>query len=291
MSFTPNVSVRRHQISPAGKFPLIYEEYLPLAGKVRADVLLVHGLASSSQQFVDDALHFAERGYRVLVPDLRGHGASGVPDGRLTPAQFAISVMAQDLIDLLDHADAQNLHWVGNSLGGILALHLLGTHHSQRLKSLTLFGTCFSMDLPAHALRALRAAFLPGNTVTGWITARATTASTVGRKAIEAAIRQFNVAAGAAIAANVRSYDFIANARAYDRPMLVLRGGKDHAVNLRLRRDLDTITALPNVQRIDLPFGGHCANFDMPEAFRAALLAHWERADTPPVSLAPSEVL
>ncbi|WP_189426668.1 alpha/beta fold hydrolase [Devosia pacifica] len=272
----PQVNVRHHQLPASAGFALAYTEYCASEGSAQASVFLVHGLASCGLQFSGDAEYLAARGYRVLVPDLRGHGASEVPDAVTLP-QFEIGTMAQDLIDILDHAHAQKVHWVGNSLGGILALHLLGTQHRQRLSSLALFGTCFSMSLAKPAGHLFRAAFLPGQAITAWITARLTTKSAEGRKAIENAMSRFNVAAGAAIVANVRSYDFVANALAFEQPILILRGGKDHAVNLRLRHDIGRFDSHENVQCIDFPLGGHCLNLDMPDAFRTALKDHLER--------------
>lgn len=235
--------------------------------------------ASSGLQFHQEALYFAGRGHRVVVPDLRGHGASGVPTGPIRVADFSISTMAQDIIAMLDHAHADEVHWIGNSLGGILALHLLGTPQRDRLQSLALFGTCLSMDLPAQVNHALHLSFLPGAWVIAWLTARTTTRSPLGRQSIEKSIRQFNVGAGAAIVSNVRNYDFVANVRGYERPLLVLWGGKDHAVNLRLRRDIGKFADRPNFRRIDLPMGGHCANFDVPDAFCTALEEHWRLAE------------
>ena len=272
------IPLLRHQFDTGSGVRIAYAEYRPM-GPARADIVLVHGLASSGLQFHQDALHFAEQGFRILVPDLRGHGISGVPAGPIDTAGFAIPPMAADMIAMLDHARATDVHWVGNSLGGILALWLLGTPEAARLRSLALFGTCFSLDLPARTKLALRLAFLPGAKTTAWLTARTTTANPVGREAIAAAIKQFDIDAGAAIVDNVRNYDFVANARAYNRPLLVLYGGRDHAVNLGLRGDIGKFADRPNFTRIDLPQGGHCANFDMPDTFRAALEAHWARAD------------
>lgn len=272
------ITVQPHRLAGSAGVALSYLEYLPERIS-RPDVMLVHGLASSGGQFDAEARHFAGLGHRVLVPDLRGHGVSGIPQGRINTADFAIPVMAQDLVDILVHASAGPVHWVGNSLGGILALSLLGTPDSRKLASLALFGTCFSMNLPRQVSSVLRLSFLPGAPVTGWLTARTTTGNAAGRKAIEKAIRQFDVAAGAAIAANVRNYDFVGNAMSFEGPLLVMRGGRDHAVNLRLRRDIDKFTHLPNFKRIDLPQGGHCANFDMPTEFRTALAEHWVRAE------------
>lgn len=274
MSNSGDVIVRQHIISSASGVALAYAEYLPRGSK-KADILLVHGLASSGVQFHREALRFAGQGFRVLVPDLRGHGQSGVPQGPITRADFSIAAMAGDLIDILDHARASYVHWAGNSLGGILALWLLGTPHAERLHSLALFGTCFSMSLPAQAGLALRAAFLPGKAVTARLTALATTASAVGRQAIETAIGQFNVGAGAAIAANVRQYDFHANVSTFQRPLLVLWGGLDRAVNLRLRGDMAKLADHQSVRRVDLPSAGHCANFDMHDLFCVSLVAHW----------------
>lgn len=269
-----DVIVRQHIVSSTSGLALAYAEYLP-RGSSSFDILLVHGLASSGAQFHLEALRFAGRGFRVLVPDLRGHGRSGVPQGPITEADFAIAVMAGDLIEILDHARASQVHWVGNSLGGILALWLLGTRHNGRLRSLALFGTCISMNLPAQIGLALRAAFLPGRAITARLTALATTRSGVGRQAIETAIGQFNIRAGAAIAANVRQYDFHANARSFQRPLLVLWGGLDRAVNLRLRGDMAKLVDHPNVRRIDLLSAGHCANFDTHDLFCTSLLGHW----------------
>jgi len=268
---------RQHRLSSTTDVPLTYAEYRP-PGIARGDVLMVHGLASSGRQFHHDALQFAGEGYRVLVPDLRGHGGSGVPSGVIRREDFTIPVMAADLVDILDHAQVDRVHWVGNSLGGILALWLLGTPHAARLRSLALFGSCFSMRLPAQVGQVLRLAFLPGARVTGWLTARISTGNPVGREVIAQAIRELNVNAGAAIAANVRSYDFVANAQAFPGPMLVLRGGRDHAVNLGLRRDIGKFAGQAGFRRVELPRGGHCANFDMPEQFRQALREHWSPA-------------
>jgi len=258
----------------ASIFYRVYESGAPRRGTV----ILVHGLASSGGQFDEEAKRFALKGYRVLVPDLRGHGQTGAPRQPIRVSDYSIPVLAADMLAVLEHAGAENVHWVGNSLGGILALSLLGTPARTRIESLALFGTCFALDLPAAVSPVFKLAFLPGLATTAWLTARSTTGNSLGQRAIVAAIRQLDVDAAAAIASHVRRYDFRANALGYERPLLLLRGGKDRAVNLGLRRDLDTFAARPNFTGVDLPRGGHCANFDMHEEFCAALEAHWARA-------------
>ncbi|MCS6762588.1 MAG: alpha/beta hydrolase [Candidatus Devosia symbiotica] len=53
---------------------LRYRDAGPLAGPT---IVLCHGLAAGGNQFEVNAAHFATLGYRVLVPDLRGHSCSG----------------------------------------------------------------------------------------------------------------------------------------------------------------------------------------------------------------------
>jgi 3-oxoadipate enol-lactonase len=280
-----DVIVRRHLVRSVGGVALAYAEYLPSLPST-ADILLVHGLASSGLQFEREAQRFAREGYRVLVPDLRGHGHSGVPDGRIQDTDFTIGTMAGDLITILDHAGVSAVHWVGNSLGGILALWLLGTPQAIRVRSLAVFGTCFSMNLPPQVGLLLRAAFLPGRATTAYLTALTTTSNPVGRDAIKTAVKQLNLGAGAAIASHIRRYDFIQNARLFQRPLLVLWGGLDRAVNLRLRGDIEKLQDHRYLRRVDLPSGGHCANFDMHDLFCTVLVEHWSRTDENKSSLA-----
>ncbi|WP_328492304.1 alpha/beta hydrolase [Streptomyces sp. NBC_00414] len=71
--------------------------------------LLVHGIMSDSRTWRRVGPALAERGYRVIAVDLRGHGASS--RGEYGPALFA-----RDLVDTLpERADVA----IGHSLGGL----------------------------------------------------------------------------------------------------------------------------------------------------------------------------
>src|SRR4051794_31633674 len=100
---------------------LVYDDLGPPDGEA---VVLAHGLSSSAEQHIADGHFFAERGYRVLIPDTRGHGRSGRPE-RLTAGGFTVERLTADIVQLLDQAAVGSVHWVGNSLGGILGLALM----------------------------------------------------------------------------------------------------------------------------------------------------------------------
>ncbi|WP_445144858.1 alpha/beta fold hydrolase [Dyella sp. Tek66A03] len=81
-------------------------------------VVLIHAFASQSTSWAEVAGALARRGFRVIAPDLRGHGRSAWADS------YALEDFEQDLIDLLDALQLQRTSLVGHSLGGHLALRL-----------------------------------------------------------------------------------------------------------------------------------------------------------------------
>ena len=260
-----------HHFSAPDGLPLAYRAFGPEGGET---VVLCHGLAAGGSQFTADAAYFAALGFRVLVPDLRGHGQSVVPHGQPT-SSFGIAALADDMSAMLDHAGASRVHWVGNSLGGIVALDLVG-RMPERLASLTLFGTAFALNLPAAVAPVFPLLYATlGRNLLSRITAFNTTRHKPARPLISAMARAFDPRVGAAIASHVRRYDLLENALGYAGPLLVLVGGHDTAVNLALRPALRRIGHRANWTVLDLPDGGHCANLDDTDAWRAALTAFW----------------
>jgi 3-oxoadipate enol-lactonase len=236
-------------------------------------VLLCHGLGAGGAQFAADADWFAARGYRVLVPDLRGHGGSGMPPV-IAHEAFAPEMLRADLYDMLDHAGMVEVHWVGNSLGGILGLGA-AAERPERLASLALFGTALALNLPAAGWPFIALDYFPGRPLTAGLTAHNTTRNAAARPVIAAMLRRYQARAAAHIVDHIHYYDLQAAATGWRKPGLVLPGGRDHAVNRALLRQLDQLKSLPNWTIVDLPEGGHCANLDATEAWRAALVNFW----------------
>ena len=264
---------RRHYRGADGT-DLAYGEIGPSDGRT---VVLCHGLAAAGRQFDTDAAYFAALGYRVLVPDLRGHGQSGIP-APLGPQSFAISALADDMVAMLEHAGTGRVHWVGNSLGGIVALQLLGGQWS-RFASLALFGTAFSLNLPRMLGPLLPGVYRAlGRDRLASITAASTTRHKPARPLIANMVRRFDPQVGAAIADHVRRYDLHDNALAFAGPLLVLVGGRDHAVNLALRPSLRRHAGQAGWTVVELPEAGHCANLDASDNWRNTLLEFWSGA-------------
>jgi 3-oxoadipate enol-lactonase len=108
-------------------------------------VLLVHGFPLDHSMWEAQIDALAEN-YRVLVPDLRGLGRSGVTDGPVTMEQFA-----DDLAALLDSvAPGEPVVLGGLSMGGYIAL-AFAQKYAARLRGLVLCDTRAASDTPEFA--------------------------------------------------------------------------------------------------------------------------------------------
>lgn len=108
-------------------------------------LLLVHGFPLDHTMW-DAQLEVLSRRCRVIAPDLRGFGQSGVTEGSVTMEQFA-----DDLDALLDAlAVAEPIALCGLSMGGYIALAFWRKHRS-RLRGLVLCDTKASADTPEAA--------------------------------------------------------------------------------------------------------------------------------------------
>jgi pimeloyl-ACP methyl ester carboxylesterase len=82
-------------------------------------LVLLHGLADSHRTWRAVAPQLASR-FRVLMPDLPGHGLSGRPD-----APYTLDWYAHTLGAWLDAANVERAHVVGHSFGGGVAQWML----------------------------------------------------------------------------------------------------------------------------------------------------------------------
>jgi len=253
---------------------IAYGDFGPRSGE---PVVLCHGLCASGRQFQSDANYFAGLGYRVLVPDLRGHGHSGAPTG-LAAEGFTIPRLAIDMMAMLDDAKVETVNWVGNSLGGIVALSMVESAAS-RFRSLATFGTSYRLALPSFVPFAFPLIYkLFGRGIVSGVTARMTTDDVCGRTLVAQMLKDFDPHAGRAVAQNVRRYDLIDNALNYGGPILMIRGGRDRAVNAALGKTLRAMQGRDNFTRVDVKTAAHCANLDAPHEVRQTLVDFWRKA-------------
>ncbi|MGQ9407604.1 alpha/beta fold hydrolase [Mycolicibacterium gilvum] len=85
-------------------------------------LLLLHGMAGSSDTWRAVIPKLSKR-YRVIAPDLLGHGSSAKPRG-----DYSLGAFAAWLRDLLDELGISSVTVVGQSLGGGVAMQFVYQH-------------------------------------------------------------------------------------------------------------------------------------------------------------------
>ncbi|MFD8492656.1 alpha/beta fold hydrolase [Amycolatopsis sp. NPDC059657] len=90
-------------------------------GDADRPLLLFHGFTADGTQWTH-AAEIAAHGYRVILPDLRGHGASASPHD---PASYPPDVLADDGIALINWLGLEDYDLGGYSLGAQTVLRML----------------------------------------------------------------------------------------------------------------------------------------------------------------------
>lgn len=128
-----------------------YRRAFRMAGKGDA-VLLIHGIGASSETWCDIMPDLA-RTYRVVAPDLLGHGESEKPR-----ADYSLAAYANGMRDLLGVLGIERATLIGHSLGGAVAMQF-AYQFPERCERLVLVGTG---GIGRQVTPLLRAASLPG---------------------------------------------------------------------------------------------------------------------------------
>ena len=82
-------------------------------------ILFLHSFGHNKNLWFPQLTHFLERGFRVLAPDMPGHGGSS-----FDPARHGVDQMAQCYIELLVSLGTSKTIIAGISMGGYIALRM-----------------------------------------------------------------------------------------------------------------------------------------------------------------------
>ena len=94
-----------------------------------------HGWPLSADAWEDQMIFLADRGYRCIAHDRRGHGRSSQPwDGN------EMNTYADDLAELVEKLDLRDAIHVGHSTGGGEVARYIGRHGSKRVAKAVLIG-------------------------------------------------------------------------------------------------------------------------------------------------------
>ncbi|MGB0591765.1 MAG: alpha/beta fold hydrolase [Myxococcota bacterium] len=128
-----------------------------ILGEGDKDVLLIHGWMTSSVVYEGMATRMVEAGYRVILPDLRGVGASSE-----SQTDYSLATYTSDMVCLLTHLGVERCAIVGHSMGGQIA-QLLSLEAPEKVEAQVLLCPvpASGLPLPDDALGLFQSA--PGN--------------------------------------------------------------------------------------------------------------------------------
>lgn len=241
-------------------------------------VLLVHGFPLSRELWRPLIGPLREE-YRLIIPDLRGHGESA------TSPEMSMGRYAEDLAALLDHiGERRPVVLVGLSMGGYIAFEFC-RRHPERVRALVLANTRAQADTEEGARgrretadRALReGSDVVAEGMLGKLFAPAAAAALRERwRDIMAATPPEGVAAALrAMAERPDSFDTL---RRLDRPVLVVAGEEDAIIPVEDARRMQE--AARNAHLAVVPGAGHLTPVEQPERFVAALRGFLDTLDS-----------
>jgi pimeloyl-ACP methyl ester carboxylesterase len=107
-------------LSPAGLHRMAYVEWGdPHNPRV---LICAHGLTRMGRDFDRLGRALAEH-YRVVCPDVVGRGRS---DWLREPMHYSVPQYVADMVTLIARINAQSVHYVGTSMGGLIGISLAG---------------------------------------------------------------------------------------------------------------------------------------------------------------------
>ncbi|HEY1170252.1 MAG TPA: alpha/beta hydrolase [Verrucomicrobiae bacterium] len=103
------------------------------SGQSRGTILLLHGKNFNGAYWEETANALSAQGYRVIIPDQIGFGKSSKPNRY----QYSFHQLAQNTHSLLTNLNVSEVHILGHSMGGMLAIRM-ALLYPESTKSLTL---------------------------------------------------------------------------------------------------------------------------------------------------------
>ena len=235
-------------------------------------LLLIHSLGTEARVWQPQAEALAGR-YRVIRPDLRGHGLSGVTAGAGSMARFAA-----DMVAVLDALGMARAHVGGLSIGGMVA-QALAAQAPGRVASLMLCDTALAIPPAtlwrerAATVRAQGMASVEAAVVSRWVTPAAL--NTPDTEGLRAMLRRTPPEGYAAAAEAIAAADLSAGTARLRLPALVLVGAEDVATPPASAAAL--AAAIPGSALIEISGAAHIPTYEQGGAVTEAMRRFLDR--------------
>ena len=237
-------------------------------------LVLIHGFPLCRKMWRPQAEALAKAGCRVITPDLRGFGESG-----LTPVTANMDNYSDDIVALMDHLGIDKAVVGGMSMGGYVLLNLLERYPGRVAAPMFIVTKAGGDDEVGKARRtALAEACLAQGSMPVAEAFRnilfAPETLTDKPELVEEVLGWMNAtnpqgAVDGLFAMRDRK-DFVALLGSISQPALVIGADQDQAIPLENSRII--AEGLPDARLCILHGGGHMVNLEQPVAFNDAIM-------------------
>ncbi|MBZ9736149.1 alpha/beta hydrolase [Mesorhizobium sp. CA18] len=209
----------RKRIVDIGGLDLAYVE---IAG-AEPPLLLIHGFTDTSRSFSLLTPHLSGR--RLIMPDLRGHGASNAGEG------CSVVDFAEDIAGLIRRLRLDRPVVVGHSLGGMVSI-ALAAQYPELIGGMVILASTLKPDFGSdhqliEGVAALRDPISPVDPFYDWWHACRPGVPRAFLAGLAKDASAIPAARWRAILEEVRGTDLTAAARAVQAPTLIIAGGRD----------------------------------------------------------------
>lgn len=238
-----------------------------VAGSRGPVVIFVHGVGSTAAIW-DYQLRALADSYRCFAVELRGNG---VPKPEPAPEAITREGFVDDVLAVADAAGAEQFHFVGCSLGGVVGFELW-KRAPQRLRSLTFVGSFAAYPGSGPYVESVIASVRAAGDMQTFALERARKLGMpAGRRTDETVAQMACKSVPSYIAATRATWtgDFRPLLATITVPALVIYGEKDAIAPAALSEEI--ARGIPGARLEALAGAGHVTNADDPERFNEIL--------------------
>ena len=257
----------------AGKIKI----YCELSGNENGPVVMLsHSLGSSSIMWEPQRAVLEDR-YRLLCFDTRGHGKSDAPQGAYTLEQ-----LAGDALAVLDHLQIDKVHFVGLSMGGMIA-QCLALNHADRLLSLALCDTAAIIPDEAQPIwqeridqaRSEGMSALVEGTLQRWFTGPYLSQAPPAVEAIRNQFLETPAEGFIGCSEAIRRLNYLEQLAAIRLPTLIIVGEEDPGTPVAAAEAMHA--RLAGSELVVVPSAAHLSSIEQADEFNRALVGFLDR--------------
>jgi 3-oxoadipate enol-lactonase len=239
-------------------------------------VMMSHSLGSSSIMW-EPQLQALEERYRLLRFDTRGHGQSDAPKGA-----YRLEQLAGDALALMDTLEIDKVHFVGLSLGGMIA-QCFALSYPERLMTLALCDTAAIIPDEAQPVwqeridTTRRQGMAAGvdETMQRWFTGPYLAASPPAVEKIRAQFLNTPAEGFIGCSEAIRRLNYLDRLSSIQLPVLIVVGADDPGTPVSASEEMHA--RIPASELVIIPSAAHLSNIEQADAFNEALVSFLDR--------------